>query len=156
MSLRLSHWTIFGVPIKKFFFFWVTNLSVKFFCSFSEANQATMPHRAPSYLWQGSGPTPVFFFYYRSKRLSGCFATCNPERLLCNANSLVIPTLSLLREEPRNYDVLRALILSCQIFDIYDNYSLIWLFHVIVIIYFSFYDNSCNYTSKEKRYKFKI
>ena len=97
-----------------------------------------------------------FFFYYRSKRLSGCFATCNPERLLCNANSLVIPTLSLLREEPRNYHVLCALILSCQIFDIYDNYSAIWLFHVIVIIYFSVYDNSCNYTSKEKRYKFKI
>ena len=43
----LSVFKAFSVPIKKYFF-WVTSISVKFLCSFLEANQATMPHRAPS------------------------------------------------------------------------------------------------------------
>ena len=38
----------FNCPNKKVFFFWVTSISIKFFCSFSETNQATLSHRVPS------------------------------------------------------------------------------------------------------------
>ena len=102
-----------------------------------------------------SGSTPVFFSTLEV-RLSGCLATCHPERLLHNANSLVMPTLALFPEESWNYHVLRALILFCQNFHIYDNYSAVWLFHVIVIVCLSLYDNFCNYNGKEKRCKVKI
>ena len=139
-----------------YIYFWVTSLSIKLFCSFSEANQATMLHRAPFYLWQGFWIHPCFFFSTLEVRLSGCLATCHPERLLHNANSLVMPTLALLPEESWNYHVLRALILSCQNFHIYDNYSAVWLFHVIVTVCLSLYDNFCNYNGKEKRCKVKI
>ena len=40
---------VFKCPNKKVFFFnWVTGISIKFFCSFTEANQANLPYRAPS------------------------------------------------------------------------------------------------------------
>ena len=66
-----------------------------------------------------------------------------------------MPTLADWPEESRNYHVLRALILSCQIFSICNHYSEIRLFHVIVTVYFFFYDNFFNYTSKEERLKGK-
>ena len=64
-----------------------------------------------------------------------------------------MPTLAHWPVESQNCHVLRTLILSCQIFRTDDNYSAVWLLHVAVIICFSFYDDFCNYTGKEKRYK---
>ena len=127
-------------PNKKKYFFWVTSISVKFFCSFSEANQATLPHRAPSELWQGSWIHSCLFSIMEV-RLSRCLATFHPERLLrksincsiLHRFALVMPTLPLLPEESQNHHVLRALILSSQIFHIYNIYSAVWLFHVTII-----------------------
>ena len=147
------------VPIKKFFSFeWQVYLSNSF-VPFQK--QIKQPYPIELHLSCGRvpGSNPVFFLV----RLSGCLATCHFERLLHKTIScsilhwfaLVIPTLPILLEESRNYHVLYALILSCQIFCIYNNYSAVWLFHIIVIVYFSFYDNFC-YTSKEKRYKVKL
>ena len=39
------------------------------------------------------------------------------------------------------------LILSCKIIRIYDNSLAVWLFPVIAIVFFSFYDHFCNYTT---------
>ena len=104
--------------------------------------------------------TPVFLSTIEV-RLSGCLETCHSERLLrktincsiLHRFALVMPALALLPDRSRNYHALHALILSCQIFRIYTRCSTIWLFHIKFIVYFSFYDNFCNYTSKEKRYK---
>ena len=88
-------------------------------------------------------------------RLGGCLTTCHPEWLLRNANSLVMPTLVLLPEESRNYHVLRASILSSQIFRIYDNYSAVWLFLVIVIVISLFMINFAVILAKQKDKKLK-
>ena len=129
---------VFKCPNKKVFFEWQVYL-LNSFVPFQK--QIKQPYHIELHLScsRVSGSTPVFSTM--DVRLSGCCATC----------SLVVPALALLPEESRNYHVLRVLILSCQIFHIYDNYSVVWLFHLIIIVYFSVYDNFCSYTGKEKK-----
>ena len=129
---------VFKCPNKKVFFEWQVYL-LNSFVPFQK--QIKQPYHIELHLScsRVSGSTPVFSTM--DVRLSGCLATC----------SLVVPALALLPEESRNYHVLRVLILSCQIFHIYDNYSVVWLFHLIIIVYFSVYDNFCSYTGKEKK-----
>ena len=129
---------VFKCPNKKVFFEWQVYL-LNSFVPFQK--QIKQPYHIELHLScsRVSGSTPVFSTM--DVRLSGCLATC----------SLVVPALALLPEESWNYHVLRVLILSCQIFHIYDNYSVVWLFHLIIIVYFSVYDNFCSYTGKEKK-----
>ena len=129
---------VFKCPNKKVFFEWQVYL-LNSFVPFQK--QIKQPYHIELHLScsRVSGSTPVFSTM--DVRLSGCLATC----------SLVVPALALLPEESRNYHVLRVLILSCQIFHIYDNYSVVWLFHLIIIVYFSVYDNFYSYTGKEKK-----
>ena len=101
----------------------------------------------------GSVPGSTLVFSTMEVTLNGCLAPCHPERLLRKTINysilhrfvLLMPTLAHWLEESRNYHVLRALISSCQIFLIFDNYFAVWLFHVIVIVYFSFYDQKPSY-----------
>ena len=137
----------------------MTSVSVKFFCSFSEVNQVTLPlyHFVAGFL------DPPVFLSSMEVRPDGCL-TCHPERLLrktinrsiVHCFALLMTTLAHWPEGSRNYHVLRALMLPCKIFHIYDNSPAVWLFHVIIIVFFTFYDHFCNYVSKEKRYKVKI
>ena len=117
------------------------NVFVILFCCFSKANQETLLHEAPSWFWQGSWIHLCFFPL--EVRLNGCLKTCHPERLLCKAINCsillftwLIPTLVYWLEDCRNYHVLCDLILSCKIFHIYDNSPVVWLFHIIVIVFF--------------------
>ena len=80
------------------------------------------------------------FFSSMEVRLNGCLTTCHPKRLLrktinrsvVHRLALLMPTLAYWPGDSRNYHALRALILSCKIFRIYDNSPAVLLFHVIL------------------------
>ena len=79
-------------------------------------------------------------------RLNGCLTTCCPKQLLrkiincsiVHRFALPVTTPAQWPGDSRNHHVLRALVLSCKIFCIYDSFTAIWLFDVIVMVFLLF------------------
>ena len=79
-------------------------------------------------------------------RLNGCLTTCCPKQLLrkiincsiVHRFALPVTTPAQWPGDSRNHHVLRALVLSCKIFRIYDSFTAIWLFDVIVMVFLLF------------------
>ena len=85
---------------------------------------------------------PPLFFFFHGNKTYGYLATCHPELLLRKTiNCLIVYHFTLRQpsrigwETPENYPVLHALTLSCKVFRIYDNFAVIRLFHVVVIVF---------------------
>ena len=126
---------------------------------FSETNQVTLPHRAPSCLWQGSWIHLCFFFFDGSKTYwmfgkMPPWAIITQDKKLFNCSSFR-PANAKSCALGDSYRILPALMLSCEILRIYDNSLAVRLFHIIAIIFSLFYDHFCNYTSKKRDIKLK-
>ena len=143
---------VFKCSSKEVFFFdWQVYL-LNSFIPFQQ-KQIMQPCHIELHLSCGSVPGSTPVFSTMEVTLNGCLAPCHPERLLhktincsiLHRFALLMLTLAHWPEESRNYHVLCALISSCQIFLIFDHYSAVWLFHAIVIVYFSFYDQKSCY-----------